>query len=282
MKKFALTALTVLSCGMLTALPVGNVNDASLYTQGVWWGRSCASVCDPCFSWCDAFSVRLGFYGDYVFNRHLETNTSYDSAIQVTELFTNAGYAALNICNWIDIFATFGSTNLYLDTTAQNQDNIFVDFSPEFSWSVGGRVSLWEYCNFGIGLEGQYFQFKPNLNFVRQLGVTAGSVYNYTDTSATYKEWQVGLGASYMFCSECPGTVFVPYVAVKWAGAKLNTGNVSYTPVDITYTIPNLENSKLWGYCVGLTLTQNETIGATVEGRWGDEKAVHTNLQIRF
>ncbi len=53
------------------ALPIGNPSEASLCTQGVFFGGSNCNTCDPCFCWFDAWSLRLGYYGDFVFNRNL-------------------------------------------------------------------------------------------------------------------------------------------------------------------------------------------------------------------
>ncbi len=73
MKKWIFCSLCLLSSGAVYALPVGNPAEASLLTNGIFFspGVNC-NPCDPCFSWFDIWSLKLGFYGDYVFNRHLK------------------------------------------------------------------------------------------------------------------------------------------------------------------------------------------------------------------
>ncbi len=88
MKKIIFTILTILSCGGAYALPVGNPSDASLLYDGLIWEGHCADMCDPCVTWCDAFSVRIGFYGDYVFNRHMQVDTIEDQSDIETRLGT--------------------------------------------------------------------------------------------------------------------------------------------------------------------------------------------------
>jgi major outer membrane protein len=178
MKKLITMACALLFAGGIYALPVGNPADARLLTTGIFCEGSCqeCDLCDPCFSWCDAFSFRFGFYGDYVFNRHLcISNSDFDDDndrdIEHTEIFTNAGYLALNFCNRFDLFATLGQTNLFLETSARDfvlhglmhgivvitamphdvrtpldlaSSRFFLETSDRFSWSVGANGILWE------------------------------------------------------------------------------------------------------------------------------------------
>jgi major outer membrane protein len=290
MKKLALTALAMLSCGIVSALPVGNPTEASLYKNGFWCGRSATDPCDPCFSWCDAFSLRVGFYGDYVFNRNMEVNARNKPDINEFSLYTNAGYLALNICDWMDVFSSLGATTIsaFGDASAFSKVKGPLEFQwfPAFSWSIGARATIWECDCWGIGLEGQYFRTKTNLNYV--VDYIAGDFdYFNANNSATYSEWQVGLGASYTFTLARPDTAFVPYMGIKWAGSKLTHDfstfeSYSIVEPDTDVTITDLQSKKLWGYCVGVTATQNETFGVTVEGRFGDERAVYVNGQMRF
>lgn len=287
MKKLMIMALTVLSCGAAYALPIGNPSEASLYTRGIWWNDDCCDPCDPCFSWCDAFSVRLGFYGDYVFNRHMEIRSGGNdlSDIDDTELFTNAGIVVLNLCDWIEAFATFGATNISIFTDggsfSANTTMIGLNFEPKWSWSVGGRATIWECDCFGVGIEGQYFRTSPNLdNMIRY--DNGDVIYFNNNNGTTYSEWQVGLGASYRWQTGCPGLAFIPYIGVKWAGSTLDFDSFTFTNDSVTWTFRDLASKKLWGYGVGVTATLCDVVGVSVEGRFADEKAVYTTMQIRL
>ena len=167
MKKLILIALTLISCGTVYTLPIGNPSEASLYPNGLWWGSACCKPYDPCFSWCEALSLRLGFYGDYVFNRHMQIYSGghSQSDIDRTEIYTNAGLLVLNICNWIDIFSTLGASDFKLFTDggafSNNSTVIQLDWDTTWSWSVGGRATIWECDCFSVGVEGQYFRSTP-------------------------------------------------------------------------------------------------------------------------
>ncbi len=296
MKKLVATFLTILSCSVVIALPIGNPSEASLFTNGAWCESTGCDPCDPCFSWCDAWSLRIGFYGDYVFNRHMEVRKHNNgdhtgSDIERTGIFTNAGYLVFNVCDRMDVFATLGATNLHIRTDDEAYDPIEngmlgteseLAFVTDFSWSVGGRATLWECCCFAIGVEAQYFSFRPRMDYFLNYG--SGELTYLTNfPRAHYDEWQVGLGASYRFATSCPTLAMVPYLAVKWAGSRLDMNKTMFQDESaVTYTLNGLQSKKLWGYAVGMSFTLCDMIGVTVEGRYADEKAVYVNGQFRF
>lgn len=287
MKKLVVTLLTILTCGAVQALPVRNPGEASLFTNGIYCeGNESNDCCDPCFSWCDAWSIRVGFDGNYVFNRHLEvSNDDQEHEIERTSIFTNSGYIALNICDRVDVFATLGETTIDMefDSSVLNLIQVraldVLRFDPAFSWSVGARATLWE-CNcFLVGIEGEYFRTATNLRFHQG----AESQLTALDQSLTYSEWQVGLGASYVIATSCPKVAFVPYLAVTWSGAKLDGANLDFATLSATdHNLNQLEQSKLWGFAVGTALTLCDVVGVNVEARFGSEKAVAVNGQFRF
>lgn len=277
MKKLLLTTLTLLTCGAAYALPVGNPSDASLLCDGLIWEGHCADPCDPCLGWCDALSFRFGFYGDYVFNRHMEVDGgSDDSDIEHTEMYTNAGYLAFNIWDRFELFATLGTTDFFINTNASAFEGIAgnrieIETQTAFSWSLGARATIWECGCTSLGMEGQYFRTSPDLQRVTVAAAT--SVYP-EDLEATYHEWQVGLGISHRI------NMFVPYIAVKWSNAKLDFNDTTFADPDVT--LLNLQSKKHFGYALGVSLIDCEKASLTVEGRFGDEKALHFNAQIRF
>lgn len=290
MKKLILTVLTVLTCGAAYALPVGNPSEASLFTNGFFWDESCVDPCDPCFGWLDSFSMRVGFYGDYVFNRNLEVhrNDTDEGDIDRTSLYTNAGYIALNFCDWIDVFTSLGATSISMRTpagvfTASNNIMMDLNFDTSFSWSIGGRATIWDCDNFSIGVEGQYFQTNTTLDNI-MLYSTGNTSYFNDNNRVGYQEWQVALGASYRF-ENCANFAFIPYAAVSWSGGNFYLNDISFntsSAPSVSYTLRNTQPEALWGYAIGMTATLCDMVGVTVEGRFASEKAVYVNGQMRF
>lgn len=289
MKKMAFAMLTLLTCGAMQALPVGNPKEASLFTKGIYCESGCTDWCDPCFNWYEAWNVRVGFYGNYVYNRHLEVDGGPANRAQVdhASIFTNAGYMTLNICDRFDIFATLGATNIALATDARiffsdiDPFRSYIVWQPTFSWSVGGRVTLWE-CNcFAVGLEGEYLQTSPKLDYSEINNI----VTSQDEYSTKYREWQVGLGAAYTIATNCPRLALVPYVAVAVSGCHMNSSLFAFPASDdanIVTTLPGFIHDKSWGYAIGTTFTLCDVAGVTVEGRFGAEKALYVNGQLRF
>jgi major outer membrane protein len=292
MKKLIITTFLLLSCGFAVyALPVGNPSEASLLTQGIFFGKSSCNTCDPCFYWFDAWSLRLGYYGDFVFNRNLEIDGNglgQGRDIKQTQIFTNAGYLALNICDKIDIFGTLGASRLTITTA---EDSWFIlgnsegrlDWETTFSWSAGARGTLYTGKHIAIGVEGQYFQTDPDLT--SYMSVFDGR-YDYfnENNEMRFQEWQVGTGISYQLDCCFSNLDIVPYAAVKWAWSRLRTNNFTFikTATADRFTIFNMEAAKLWGYALGVSFVWCDNVCFTIEGRWADEKAFYLNGQFRF
>lgn len=276
MKK--LVSLSVaLFLNTLYALPVGNPSEASLFRY------ACAESC------CVPFlNYGIGYYGDYVFNRHLETDPG--RSIDTTKIFTNAGFLALNFKERAEVFATLGVSRLSLNTSFA-AFNVPVAAEPDpfplfelesgsaFSWSLGARATLFSYKCATLGVEGQYFSTKPD---IKRVYIAAGAVSYLDNTLIThYTEWQVAAGISYRY-----NPFFIPYVAVKYARShwKLADGENILIDEQGDAFFFNLHSQKDWGYAVGLTLCPYfcDKLAVSVEARFLDEKALHVNAQMRF
>ena len=131
MKKLFATLLTVMACSAAHALPVGNPSDASLLCDGLLWEGHCGDPCDPCLSWSDAFSIRVGFYGDYVFNRHLKGDHRIRKQIDHTKLITNAALITANFWDRFDVFTTLGATKLFME-----QASLRLETSPSMDLAL--------------------------------------------------------------------------------------------------------------------------------------------------
>ena len=279
MKKQLILAALLLSIHKLTALPVGNPSNASLPCTPL--SAKYGWPCSPSELFLGRARFDVGFYGDYVFSRHLETIT--ERQIDFSEMFTNAGYLALNFCNRFDIFTTLGSTKFRFNTSLGpfNPGNTSPRFDFEsitsFSWSVGAHATLLKCGCFSLGAMTQYFSSRPRpqVLFVR------ANVDTHPDDSTRrkYSEWQVAAGLSYQ-CS----CYFIPYVALKYSRVRWDFNNILFSVLGTTAKIPNLRGRKHCGFAFGATLApfNCDDLDLTVEGRFGDEAALYVNAQIHF
>ena len=290
----AATALTI-SASTLIGLPMGNPLDATWLTEGILWEGN--DYENSCLSWCDAWSLRAGYYGDFVFDRRLEVDDRpNDSDIRKTRIMTNAAYLAFNMWDRYDLFLTFGETKFHIETPGSAfslrgaggvtfNDTVEVETECYFSWSIGLRATLWECGPLGLGAEAQYFHTRPRLNYFET------SVYNvaYFDNRArtNYREYQIGLGATYKIAlTEC-GTYVVPYVGVKWSRARFNMddyiiGLTSPFTGPLIAQMFNLDSHHDIGGVIGVTLVGSDRWSFTAEGRFANELALHINSQLRF
>lgn len=278
MKKLIVTALTLMTCGAAYALPLGNPSEASLLCDGLFYEGPCYDFCEVGVGWCDALSFRLGYYGDFVFDRHLEVDdASVGDDIENTEMFTNAAIIVANVFDKIDLFTTFGATNFYINSNAATfgvvgTRRFELESETEFSWSVGLRGTVYECGCTSFGVEGQYFYTKPHIT-----RVTTGdneSIYPGNNINFTYREWQLGFGMSHRVWN------LVPYIGAKISGVKVDFGNAQFEETG-TF-LHDLHNRFLGGYVLGVSLVDCEKMALTVEGRFPDEKAVHARGEIRF
>lgn len=287
MKRLVACLLTwALSSVSAVALPLANPALPTLFS------------CDPCqiegdsCNWCDAFSVRVGYYGDFVFNRHMEN--SLPAGIHKTEIWTNAALLDLNFCDRLDLFATFGASRLRFEayTDALQANITFPSFrlmrlesNARFSWSVGARASIWEYGCFGLGVEGQYFRTQPAVN-----SLSDGIVFlEYPHrVRCKFREWQLGLGAFYRL--ECASTFVsaaVPYIGIKWSDARLDMQNsVVVDPNGVSavsnVTLFTMTSKRNVGYALGVTTVFCNQFELSVEGRFRDERALYVNGELSF
>lgn len=280
MKKSVLTVLVMLASGAAYALPVGNPADASLLCDGLFLEGHCGDPCDPCLTWLDAFSVRLGFYGDYVFNRHMEVDdNARDCDVEHTKIITNAGFLAVNFWDRFDIFATLGATNIFVETNERafglpDSGRFEIKTDTHFSWSLGVRGTIWECGCTTLGAEAQYFYTRPDIT--RLTLEDTFSVYP-NGLRAKYREWQIGVGMAHRI------NMLVPYVAVKIGHSQFRLDEIPVIlPNEDLAILYDLESKKFWGYAIGVSFVDCEKASLTVEGRWANEKALYVNGQIRF
>lgn len=286
MKKILTVLLCILNGGVVCALPMGNPADASLLCDGLFREGHCADPCDPCLSWCEGMSFRLGFYGDYVFEKHMEADIKAHPDIEHMTLMTNASYFAVNFWDRFDFFATLGASKMTVQavgSTFSGAVGVFdslvnLETNTNFSWSLGARAMIWECGSTLFGLEGQYFR---NCSPIHRICVSEDlCVFPDKDLEATYAAWQVGIGLAHRI------HFLVPYAGIKWSGASASFGKalVDFNPPTpgSTIVLNNIQNKHYFGYAVGISLVDCEKMALVVEGRWLDETALYVGGHLRF
>lgn len=265
-----------LCAGSLSALPIGNPSEATLLTEGVFCEQQREQWRVPVLPWWSALSARIGYYGDFVYNRHLRTEHT-KAQIRQTKAVTDALYLAVNICDRLDVFATLGATYFRLNgpnALFSGNNLAFTELRTEsdLSWSIGTRATLWKWRCLAVGGEFQYFSTSPEISSIVPYGSSADYFHG---TEFKYAEWQAGLGASY-FINLCSFSL-VPYAGIKWS-----TPTVEFGAIRDGRFLEDLDGEHAMGYAVGFTLVGCRKFGVTLEKRFVDEDAFYANIQFRF
>lgn len=283
MKIASLLPLIALVPGALYALPMNNPAEATLLRDGIFFEGVPGNPFDSCLPAWHHCSLRAAFYGDFVFNRTLEVRRPDEGERELSKstLNTKAALITLNFWDLVDLFATLGESSLSLrgnealfNVGAPASGEILVQSGGGFSWSLGGRVTIWQCACTRFGLEGQYFSTRPHVSRVTREN---SATVNPDHLHGHYEEWQVGLGVAQEI------GLFVPYVGIKAAKARLNFHNtlLSLMAPDDTELFC-VQNGREWGAVVGVSLIGYDVIAATVEGRFGDELALFVSADVRF
>jgi major outer membrane protein len=256
MKKLPmLAALAILP--YLQALPLSNPMDSAILTDGLLNDDCTLSSFFHLPAICQKINYRLGFYGDYVFERNIEilqglSQSADNKDLLKTCLNTQAALISLNYNDRWEVFGTLGASSLAFkgDCKVFNvrprsnlnpplSGTVSVNTNPNFSWSLGSKGVLWSFGCTQIGFEAQYFCFKSNFKTIEMSnnlqGIFSsppapplpnnwvismeGLSYPNSLLSANYKEWQLGLGMAHQV-----GWA-IPYAGIKAASARLDMDN---------------------------------------------------------
>lgn len=155
-------------------------------------------------------------------------------------------------------------------------------FRPDFSWSLGGRATLWQNECWFLGLEGEYFSVNTEVDYFVDFE-TGTKTYFHENHKAHYHEWQIGIGLAYCIATSSPTVALTPYVGLKWARAHVEADPLAFFDFSSgrDFLFGDLDSQKRWGWALGTTLSLWKMVGLTVEECWADEKALHINSQIR-
>lgn len=244
------------SASSLQALPVGNPAEPSLMIDGILWEGFGGDPCDPCTTWCDAVSLRLGYYGDYVFDRVLKTdvakmfemgeapkaatgnatsptqttsreNPAYGKHFQDAEMFTNAAFMALNIWDRFDVFCTLGATNGYLKGNSASFNLVGLFGAEEQTAALGKPVP-------NVSLSQSVVELYTDTAFAWSVGAraalwecgcaTLGASFQYAQSKPKVEELNVLCNAAEFTINKPQGYVGVEFPLDPTAGTTAATG----------------------------------------------------------
>lgn len=254
MKKLLALVTGLVAAGSAFASPVLSPAAAAAHTDGVFF-------CDDCSCW----SLRAGFRGDYVFNRHL--SGANGQTIDTFSMFANEGVLTLNLWDRLDIYGLVGAASQDVATKV-GAAFVQANFETKTIWGVGARATIlegnWGCC--GTSYLGADINYEgiSTANATTVL-VNGSPSFAGTGTSSRYREWQVSVQVGHRIA------MLTPYIAAKWSNAHINSPNLSSS-----------NSGRHWGYAVGTALVDAGRMSVTAEARFVDETAMTISGEFRF
>lgn len=197
---------------------------------------------------------RGGFYGDVVFNRYLDVDEEESNeTIKTTQLQTYSAYIALDFWESLELFSTLGATHFKIDLPL-----VQIKTESDLSWSIGLKAVIWNCDRFVLAGVAHYFSATSPLRHFHEIDLI-------------YREWQIGGGATYQL-SRCIN----PYAGLKIGRTKLDFNEGPFP------LFPQLGNRRWLGGIFGVNFLFYDAFNLSIEGRFGDEAALHINSIFCF
>lgn len=189
-------------------------------------------------------TMKVGYLGSDVFNRKLHSLDKF-------HYWINGGTVSFDVFNFFSIYGYMGGIRLTAD---KGHTHYLTQLG--MCGAVGANVIVFKKDRFIVGLDGKYFQAKPEVQ-------SGPNKYG----TILYREGQVGLSAAYNL------KYFYPYVGVKVSHASARFSNPhSFTA---SSRVPV-------GMALGFAVTFPTTVAFTFEADLIDETAVASTITARF
>jgi hypothetical protein len=258
MNKVILFLVGMLSCTLLEALYFGNPMEPEIIDRGI--------ILSP-ENWA---SARVGYEGNYVFNRRLEARDGSTGGIDEFQYLLNQGVATVNFLDRFEVYGSFGA----MSASFSNRPHVDhkrreYQTNDAFSWGVGGRAELFHWGESVLGVGGSYQFARPPMKWNTLDGVSSS-----TSAILHYGEWQVGVGMSHRI------DPFIPYIAVLYSHVGASVTKISHD--FLPHSDFKMVSREHWGLAMGCSFSTSEIFDLGVEVRLFDEEAISLAGSAKF
>lgn len=220
----------------------------------------------------DAFiGIKVGYQVDFVYDRRLKSYAGAHARVDQFDAQLNQGVLTINFVDRIEAYGSVGSMEAtFSHRPKPGRYRREYQTNYKVTWGVGGRVIIYEWERACIGLEGGFQWANPHIKWDALNG------YAFTtDAVVRYREWQVGLGASYQI------DMFIPYAAIKFSEVNARLGSLRHD-LDLNTSHFKMTNRDHFGLVLGCTLTPGKVLDVTIESRMIDEQAITFAGNLKF
>lgn len=252
--------LSLLVCSTAHALYFGNPAEPELIEEGFLFAN--------CEDW---YSGKLGYQGDFVFNRKLR---AYKGAIgRMDEFCTlfNQGVLTANIKDQYEVFGSVGTMSAKFSHRPHiDRKRRVYETRDHFTWGIGARGELAHWNCAVLGASGSYQYSRPIVKWITVNGEAFKS-----QAFLNYHEWQLGLGVSYKV------DFMVPYIGATYSRVGARVGNIG-KEIQLHSHHFKLRSRQFWGMALGCSLTTGSLCDVNLEIRLFSEQALTLAGNLKF
>ena len=223
----------------------------------------------------DWLGIKLGYLLDDVYNRklhmegqdlkHCRKTGQYDS-------LRNLGVLTFNFMDRVEVFGTLGSLSMKISHRPFAGKTVSYHSNAHFAWGVGGRAILAWWGDLQLALNASWQDSSPGLSSFK-VNQRSQSVRYAT---ASYREWQVGMGTSY--CLEW----FIPYVGIDYSDFRTRINHLGSISSLIPSKHVTFKSFYPFGLYFGFGLSPYRAFNVNVEARCINENAISLSADFRF
>lgn len=215
-------------------------------------------------------SVKLGYQGDWVFDRKLKAMAGAHGKIDQFSIFMNQAVVTFNMIDRVELYTNVGSMNATL-WHRPHVDDKRREYQSQDKWTAGGglRVLLMQWGNTCLGVDGKFQYSAPSIKWV-----TLDGVSQTPEGRLRYREWQVSFAFSHTV------DIFTPYIGATYSNVHANVSGLNQTVLSHRHF--RLTNPSRFGLALGCTLCSGKKVDLNFEARMFDEQAGIVAGNVKF
>ncbi len=257
MKKYLL-GIFVTAQSLLAALYMSNPAEPEIIDTGLLISSDCS------------VGIKIGYQGDFVFDRSLKSYSGSRGKIDQFEILMNQGAVILNYIDRVEFYGTVGAMRNHF-WYRPHVDNKRREFETDNRWTAGGgvRFLLAQWCNTGLGFDGKIQYGRPSIQWITVNGVSSSS-----SGHVTYREYQGSIAVYHTM------GFFTPYLGAKYSNVHANVGGLSKSVYPRRHF--KMTNRCRFGMALGCTLSQGKKVDVNLEVQLIDEQGLTIGGNIKF
>ncbi len=215
-------------------------------------------------------SIKLGYEGDYCFDRKLRSKDGVEGRIDKFSYLMNQGVVTFNILDLMEIYGSVGAMNAFISHRPEpNHEQREYQTSDRLTWGGGTKIELFHWGATTVSADGKYQYSHPHVKWNSLNGVA----YT-TGAKLTYREYQAGMGLSHRI------DMFVPYVAVYYSHVKGKLYGIRQNILPVSHF--SLQCREWIGMAVGCGFSSSCLFDLNIEARMFNQSAVSVSANIKF